>query len=129
MFTDLLQETSPLGAADRNAYYVQTANHVAPSEPECDGRGVLIVSTVRLMSEDVPSELTKALEATPGAEFTYPGQCASLRTREGIDALYPVYLDFGDDIEGLCAAVDKHPGANARLLTNENDYGTPCPAR
>lgn len=130
MFSDVRSQTSPLSDDKRAAYYVRAESGEEPSEPQCDGRGILILSTVRMWSEHVPERLATALQQSPRAEFTYPGQCASLREREfeGDDPLYPVYIDFDHDYEALCAEVPKHPDAVPRLLTNEEEYVWPCTA-
>lgn len=128
MFSDVRSQTSPLSDDKRTAYYVRAESGEEPSEPLCDGRGILILSTVRMWTEFVPKRLAMALEKSPRAEFTYPGQCASLREREreGDDPLYPVYIDFGHDYEALCAEAQERLDSVPRLLTNEDEYVWPC---
>ncbi len=130
MFSDVRSQASPLANDKRVAYYVRAASGEEPSEPLCDGRGILILGTVRMWSGFVREMLAQELAKSPRAEFTYPGQCASLREREreGDDPLYPVYIDFGHDYDALCAAAPEYLNSMPRLLTNEDEYVTPCSA-
>ncbi|GAB3082698.1 hypothetical protein CAQUA_00510 [Corynebacterium aquatimens] len=130
MFADVEPEssdTSPdISAEQQRAFFVRASDGTEPSSPQCDGRGVLILASVQLWADEVPDRLARELAADPRAEFTYPGQCRSLRDRDNGDPIYPVYIDFGNDIDALCDAAASHPGGTTRLLRNVYDDVMPC---
>lgn len=99
------------------------------SAPSCDGRGILILDSV-IDEGDVGYTHSKisfgvAYLGDGHAEFTYPGQCASLRKQVDGKNIYPIYMDFGHDTDALCAAKANY-GGNARLLNNSGEYVDPC---
>ncbi|MDN5582787.1 MAG: hypothetical protein ACTH2Y_08735 [Corynebacterium sp.] len=100
------------------------------SEPDdglaCDGRGVLIVSSVMGNSPTFRSEVDGAVAANPGAVLLEPGHCPSLRPGVDGTTVHPVVVDYGDDREALCAAAAATPGSNARLLDGDTSYSSPC---
>ena len=69
-----------------------------------------------------------ALAADPTGrtrEYTYPGQCPSLRKQVDGNDIYPIYVDFGQDTEALCRAKAQF-GGNARVLSQREEYLDPC---
>lgn len=99
------------------------------SAPSCDGRGILILDSV-IDEGDVGHTHSQiafgvAYLGDGNAEFTYPGQCASLRKQVDGQNIYPIYMDFGHDTTALCAAKANY-GGNARLLNNSGEYVDPC---
>ena len=99
------------------------------SAPSCDGRGILILDSV-IDEGDVGHTHSQiafdvAYLGDGKAEFTYPGQCASLRKQVDGKNIYPIYMDFGHDTDALCAAKANY-GGNARLLNNSGEYVDPC---
>lgn len=101
------------------------------SEPACDGRGILIVDSVVDYGDrdDTLRRIAfEALAADPtgrSREYTYPGQCPSLRKQVDGNDIYPVYLDFGQDTDALCRAKATY-GGNARVLSNREEFLDPC---
>lgn len=99
---------------------------VSATGPACDGRNILIVnSVVEQPGVDTAGAISRALDATPGSEYTYPGQCPSLRGQLNGNNIYPVYLDFGGDRAAMCAAKAQQ-GGNARTLNTRGDFADPC---
>ena len=99
------------------------------SAPSCDGRGILILDSV-IDEGDVGYTHSQiafgvAYLGDGHAEFTYPGQCASLRKQVDGNNIYPIYMDYGHDTDALCAAKANY-GGNARLLNNSGEYVDPC---
>lgn len=99
------------------------------STPACDGRGILILDSV-IDEGDVGYTHSQisfdvAYLGDGYAEFTYPGQCASLRKQVDGKNIYPIYMDYGHDTDALCAAKANY-GGNARLLNNSGEYVDPC---
>lgn len=99
------------------------------SAPSCDGRGILILDSV-IDEGDVGHTHSQiafgvAYLGDGNAEFTYPGQCASLRKQVDGQNIYPIYMDYGHDTTALCAAKANY-GGNARLLNNSGEYVDPC---
>jgi hypothetical protein len=92
----------------------------------CDGRGVLIVSSVMGNSPSFRSEVDGAVSANPGAVLLEPGHCPSLRATVDGTTVHPVVVDYGDDRAGLCSAAASMPGSNARLLDEDTSYSSPC---
>lgn len=99
---------------------------VTASRPACDGRGVLIVQSVIDVGGNVHSELAAALDAYPDAQFSEPGACGSLRPSVNGQDVYAVWIDYGNDISGLCSAAATNSYFNARILKNQADYSSPC---
>ena len=99
---------------------------IQASSPACDGRGILIVnSVVEQPGVSTEQQLTDALNAVPGTEYTLPGQCSSLRASLEGAAVYPVYIDYGSDRQALCAGKARY-GGNARTLNTVGDFHDPC---
>ncbi|AZA14335.1 hypothetical protein ACFPVT_03925 [Corynebacterium choanae] len=94
--------------------------------PACDGRYILIVESV-LQNENQRLEplLEAALARHPGATFTEPGRCSSLRVYDNGSVIYPIYYPFGNDIQALCSAKARL-GGNARSLNENADFTDPC---
>lgn len=94
--------------------------------PPCDGSYALIVDSVVVSPGQDPKPLVrKSLAAHPGAEATYPDQCAAFRGRVDGAYVYPVYIKYGNDLAGVCAAENRGEG-NARKLQRVADYSSPC---
>ena len=101
------------------------------AEPACDGRGILIVDSIVDYGDrdDTQRRIAfEALTADPSGktrEYTFPGQCPSLRKQLDGHDIYPVYLDYGSDTDALCRAKANY-GGNARVLSNREEYVDPC---
>lgn len=96
------------------------------SSPACDSRGILIVESVIVHAgDDGRRTIGAALDRNPGAEFTTPGACPSLRARVDGGDVYAVYVDYGRDTGSLCSAAS-NTGNNARVLSDRNEYLSPC---
>lgn len=103
-----------------------TAGEPAGAVMPCDGRGVLIVSSVMGDSPSFRSEVDGAVSANPGAVLLDPGHCPSLRATVDGTTVHPVVVDYGDDRAALCRAAVSTPGSNARLLDDDTSYSSPC---
>ncbi|RAV33753.1 hypothetical protein [Corynebacterium heidelbergense] len=98
------------------------------SSPACDGRNILIVESVHVPGNDrggIMTQLGIALNRYHGSQFTYPGQCPSLRAQIDGQDIYPVYYDFGSDRQAMCEAKGRQ-GGNARTLNTAGDFTDPC---
>ena len=101
------------------------------AEPACDGRGILIVDSVIDYGDRADTFYRLAVEvltADPtgkSRQYTFPGQCPSLRKQVDGNDIYPVYLDFGSDTQALCRAKSEF-GGNARVLSDSEEYLDPC---
>lgn len=91
----------------------------------CDGRGVLIVSTVRTDTGLFQQEMENSRARWPDAVIMPPGSCPSVRGNSGGADNYAVVIDYGDDLAALCAA-ERNGGGNARLLNSDTSYNSPC---
>ena len=110
--------------------YIEVAGlgeaHYPVSTPACDGRNILIVhSVIEYDRGDAINEIGQTLVMNRGSEFTYPGQCPSLRGQVDGNDVYPVYYDFGSDQAAMCAA-KANKGGNARTLNTAGDFSDPC---
>lgn len=106
--------------SDDGGNYITHAGGKRASQPNCDGRYVLIVDSIIADPSlgDPTQRLAEALASAPsGAEFTTPGHCASLRPRVHGHDIYPVYLDYGANKSGVCDAKSRY-GGNARPLVD-----------
>lgn len=86
----------------------------------CDGRGVLIIS-----SEYSYEDAEAVAAQNPGSEVLMPGLCASLRQVYNGQYVYPVVIDYRNDIDALCAAEAAGRG-NARIMQDVEDWSSPC---
>ncbi|AWB84228.1 hypothetical protein [Corynebacterium liangguodongii] len=94
--------------------------------PSCSGEYVLIVGSVLVSSgQDPQPPVYQAMARHSGAQATYPHQCASLRPEKDGALVYPVYVDYGSDRAGVCAAEARGEGY-ARQLRQVADYTSPC---
>ncbi|QPK82998.1 hypothetical protein G7Y29_09155 [Corynebacterium qintianiae] len=125
---DVAPSTSAAPApAQRAGGYYTASNNVAASHPQCDGRWILIYESVHGFGVDTPAQITRALNSYPSSEYTNPGECPSLRARVDGQDIYPVYRDFGSDVEGMCAAWRSGgQTANPRSLNMAGDFSHPC---
>lgn len=101
------------------------------STPACDGRNILILDSIIDYGdrEDTIGRIADVvMVADPTGKtrhFMTPGHCPSLRAQLDGNDIYPVYLDFGSDVDGMCAAKAAQ-GGNGRVLSNRNEYVDPC---
>lgn len=116
----------------RDGYFVHVSQGGLEKEasfPACDGRNILILMSVidEHGAEATYNELAQAVLTGGPADkkFTVPGKCASLRKTVNGNVIYPVYLDFGSDEAGMCAAKARY-GGNGRTLNNSGDFHDPC---
>ncbi|QNE89120.1 hypothetical protein H0194_08615 [Corynebacterium incognita] len=94
--------------------------------PSCAGEYVLIVDSVLVYPGDNPQDLVQAsLDAHPGSTSTYPGVCGAFRAKAEGANVYPVYIEYGTNLSGVCAAEARGEGF-ARKLTQAADYSSPC---
>lgn len=101
------------------------------SYPTCDGRAVLILDSVidhgndgGAMHEIAQQVLTVHPSGNP-VRFTVPGACPSLRAQVDGQNVYPVYIDYGGDVDAMCRAKATY-GGNGRILSNAAEYVDPC---
>ena len=98
------------------------------AQPACDGRNILIVNSVHVPGND-RSELNDQIAMTiargNNLDFTTPGKCPSLRSQINGEDIYPIYYDFGQDQQAMCAAKARE-GGNARTLNTAGDFTDPC---
>lgn len=96
------------------------------SNPECDGRYVLIVDSI---IDDEPqragTKIAQSIVANRGAHYTSPGQCSSLRAKFNGQAVYPIYYDYGTNRQAMCDA-KRQRGGNGRTLNTRGDFTDPC---
>lgn len=97
---------------------------VTASAPPCDGRGILILDSF-VETAQPQQGIAALLDRHPGAEFTTPGQCPSLRGELDGARVYPIYTDHGNDTAALCRDKESR-GGNARILSTSTDYSEPC---
>ena len=116
----------------RDGYFVHVSQGELAKEasfPACDGRNILILLSVidEHGAEATYNELAQAVLTGGPADkrFTVPGKCSSLRKTVNGNVIYPVYLDFGSDEAGMCAAQARY-GGNGRTLNNSGDFHDPC---
>mgnify|MGYP001144070489 CR=1 FL=1 len=99
------------------------------SYPACDGRNILILDSIIDNTSDTAFRLAQqVLTQHPSGvdtKYTVPGQCPSLRAQLDGNDIYPVYLDFGSDVNAMCAAKAQY-GGNGRVLSNSAEYVDPC---
>ncbi|AZA12366.1 hypothetical protein [Corynebacterium gerontici] len=98
----------------------------AAESPACNGQYILILeSVIQYEYDDLDSKLSEALAKYPGAKYTKPGACSSLRGNYNGGYVYPIYYSYGRDVAALCQAKAKF-GGNARSLNNNSDFSDPC---
>ena len=115
----------PLPESSQEPSHEDATSHSGSGPLACDGRGVLIVQTVKGDSGDVAGEIGNGLTAHPGSVLMPPGSCPSLRAHSDHADNYAVVIDYGDDLDSLCAA-ERNGGGNARLLNSDTSYASPC---
>lgn len=94
----------------------------------CDGDYVLILqSVIDQPGGDTKGKLRSALASNPDAYYTYPGACPSLRKKDpNGNLVYPVLIDYGNDLDAVCEAASRTSGAFPRRLNNDDSYSSPC---
>ncbi|MEH0146150.1 hypothetical protein V6D40_00520 [Corynebacterium sp. Q4381] len=99
--------------------------------PACDGRAVLILDSVIDEGNDggaMYDIAQQVLMMHPSGEpvrFAVPGACPSLRAQVDGHNVYPIYIDYGTDVDAMCRAKATY-GGNGRLLSNAAEYVDPC---
>lgn len=116
---------APLPESAPEPSHEDATSHSGSGPLACDGRGVFIVQTVKGDSGDVAGEIGNGLTAHPGSVLMPPGSCPSLRAHSDHADNYAVVIDYGDDLDSLCAA-ERNGGGNARLLNSDTSYASPC---
>lgn len=91
----------------------------------CDGRYVLITASILDNTPDPAGQIASAMAMSPESMFLAPGACPSLRGFYQGGNVYPVLVDYGFDVEGVCAAA-RRGGGNARILSDRSEYLSPC---
>lgn len=92
---------------------------------QCDGRGVLIVSSIIDTGQDIATEASNVIAKYPGAKMLKPGACSSLRASTDGNDVYAIVLDYGFDTSALCAA-EARLGGNPRTMNNSGNFASPC---
>ncbi|MDO5030161.1 MAG: hypothetical protein Q4E11_06200 [Corynebacterium sp.] len=94
---------------------------------KCDGDSyALIVDSVLVAPGEEPYDpVNESLDAHPGSISTYPGTCDAFRAKADGMTVYPIYIDYGDDLAGACAAEARGEG-QVRKLQRVADYNSPC---
>lgn len=99
--------------------------------PACDGRAILILDSVvdegngGAAMPDIARQVLMAHPSGKPVQFTVPGACPSLRAQLDGQNIYPVYLDYGADVNAMCRAKATY-GGNGRILSNAAEYVDPC---
>lgn len=105
--------------------------HEDASYPACDGRNILILESVVNYGNREETQFKIAQQvlmqhpSSLPVRFTVPGQCPSLRAQLDGNDIYPIYLDFGSDVNSMCVAKSKY-GGNGRVLSNKAEIVDPC---
>lgn len=94
---------------------------------KCGGDSyALIVDSVVVGPDEEPYDpVQESLDAHPGSVSTYPGICDAFRAKVEGNWVYPIYIDYGDDLAGACAAEARGEG-QVRKLQQVADYNSPC---
>ncbi|MDY6050371.1 MAG: hypothetical protein SPI77_07480 [Corynebacterium sp.] len=94
----------------------------------CRGEYALIVESVLINPGDMNYQQTvlNAIARHPGSTSTYPGVCQAFRSTVNGQTIYPIYIDYGSDLAGACAAEYRGEG-NARRLVQSAEWSSPCP--
>lgn len=99
--------------------------------PACDGHAILILDSVvdegngGAAMPDIARQVLMAHPSGKPVQFTVPGACPSLRAQLDGQNIYPVYLDYGADVDAMCRAKATY-GGNGRILSNAAEYVDPC---
>ena len=103
-----------------------------PAKPACDGRNILIIDSIIDNGDFYGSTMYRIFDVINAPDptgkkrqWTNPGHCPSLRAQVDGQDIYPVFLDFGSDVAGVCDAAAKY-GGNPRILSNRAEYLSPC---
>lgn len=91
----------------------------------CDGRGVLIVSSIIDTGQDVVAEANNVIAQYPNSRMLRPGACSSLRASVDGNSVYPVVIDYGFNTTTLCTAAARM-GGNPRIMNKSADFSDPC---
>lgn len=91
----------------------------------CDGRGVLIVSSIIDTGQDIVAEANNVIAQYPNSRMLRPGACSSLRASVNGNSVYPVVIDYGFNTTTLCTAAASL-GGNPRIMNNSADFTDPC---
>lgn len=132
--TETVSETASAAAAQADGVITVAGLGEASKDaeyPACDGRAILILDSVVDEGNGgaaMPAIARQVLMAHPSGkpvQFTVPGACPSLRAQLDGQNIYPVYLDYGPDVDTMCRAKATY-GGNGRILSNAAEYVDPC---
>lgn len=132
--TETVSETASAAAAQADGVITVAGLGEASKDaeyPACDGRAILILDSVVDEGNGgaaMPAIARQVLMAHPSGkpvQFTVPGACPSLRAQLDGQNIYPVYLDYGADVDAMCRAKATY-GGNGRILSNAAEYVDPC---
>lgn len=132
--TETVSETASAAAAQADGVITVAGLGEASKDaeyPACDGRAILILDSVVDEGNGgaaMPAIARQVLMAHPSGkpvQFTVPGACPSLRAQLDGQNIYPVYLDYGPDVDAMCRAKATY-GGNGRILSNAAEYVDPC---
>lgn len=101
------------------------ATSISSDSIPCDGRGVLIVSSIIDTGQDVVAEANNVIAKYPNSRMLRPGACSSLRASVDGNSVYPVVIDYGFNTTTLCTAA-ANLGGNPRIMNNSADFSDPC---
>ena len=118
---------APLPESAPEPSHEDATSHSGSGPLACDGRGVLIVNSVLGNAQNFDQQMADSRVQWPDAVLMEPGDCPSLRPVEPESgaSVYAFVIDYGDDLESLCAA-EIPDVRNARLLNSDTSYASPC---
>lgn len=117
----------PLPESSPEPFHEDATSHSGSGPLACNGRGVLIVNSVLDNAQNFDQQMADSRVKWPDAVLMEPGDCPSLRPVEPESgaSVYAFVIDYGDDLDSLCAA-ERNGGGNARLLNSDTSYVSPC---
>ncbi|WP_333619733.1 hypothetical protein [Dietzia sp.] len=109
-----------------NSVQLPGGGRVTISTLPCDGRNILISTSVSDNTPDPQGQIAQALAEAPGqAQYLVPGSCPSIRGVVDGARVYPIVTDYGHDSAALCAAAATY-GGNPRILGDTAEFTSPC---
>lgn len=130
----------PSSQGGGSSYYLQNGIIVSAglgeagedaSYPACDGRAILILDSVvdegndGGAMHDIAQQVLMMHPSGKPVRFTVPGACPSLRAQLNGQNIYPIYIDYGSDVDAMCRAKATY-GGNGRILSNSAEFVDPC---
>lgn len=117
----------PLPESSPEPFHEDATSHSGSGPLACNGRGVLIVNSVLDNAQNFDQQMADSRVQWPDAVLMEPGDCPLLRPveLESGASVYAFVIDYGDDLDSLCAA-ERNGGGNARLLNSDTSYVSPC---